>query len=221
MKKGGILLLSNEKANFVLLSCGLVATLSFLALYSDYHSGTVASEGLREQIERDTQSNVVSRHAGVLATERVFNAHASRSDDMLALAAQGPTTPSTAATTTSTVTPTPLVKSPPTTQANTAPAYPVGCELYLPLVQSYDWPVDQAMLTMSVESGCNPNKVSRTNDYGLFQLHDEPVFDPEANVRRGYEKWAAGRVGDHNFSAWYAVCDRRTLQPKYPGIVCQ
>lgn len=106
--------------------------------------------------------------------------------------------------------------------ARPAAAYKVGCENYRDLVAQYPWPVDQAMLTMSEESGCNPNAVSATNDYGLFQLHNRPIYDPAENIRVAYSLWEDGRVGSQNFSAWYAVCTPgNNPQPKFEGIDCQ
>lgn len=99
--------------------------------------------------------------------------------------------------------------------------YPVGCENYRYLFAQYPWPVDQAMFTGGKESGCNPYKVSATDDWGIMQLHGEHIVDPAANIARAYQKWEAGRVGDHNFSAWYAVCTPgNNPQPRYPGIDC-
>ncbi len=100
--------------------------------------------------------------------------------------------------------------------------YPVGCELYWPEIAKYPWPQEGAKLTMMKESGCDPNKVSRTNDYGLFQLHNLDVRDPAQNVAIGYQKYHGGRVGEDNFSAWFAVCTKgNNPQPKYEGINCQ
>lgn len=96
-----------------------------------------------------------------------------------------------------------------------------GCESYRPLVQKYfGSATPAAMLTMSKESGCNPNAVSPTNDHGLFQLNGQPVYDPEANIRIAYAKYVSPRRGTNpNWSAWYAVCTP-DLVPKYAGIWC-
>ncbi len=100
--------------------------------------------------------------------------------------------------------------------------YPTGCENYRSLVAQYEWPVEQAMLTMSEESQCNPNAISATDDHGLFQLHNRPVYDPAENVRIAYALWEDGRVGQRNFSAWYAVCTPgNNPQPKFEGVDCQ
>lgn len=96
------------------------------------------------------------------------------------------------------------------------------CEQYRPLVEQYPWPTEAAMLTMKKESGCNPNAVSDTDDYGLFQLNGRPVFDPDRNIRIAYELYKDGRVGSKNFSAWYAVCtEGDNPQSKFDGINCQ
>jgi len=60
------------------------------------------------------------------------------------------------------------------------------CEIYRPLVAKYGWNVKVAMAVMYAESGCNPNAVSSTNDYGLFQLHGIPIYDPAKNVEYAY-----------------------------------
>lgn len=99
---------------------------------------------------------------------------------------------------------------------------PGNCEQYRPIIAQYGWNVDTAMFVMSKESGCNPNSVSSTNDHGLFQLNNQPVYDPAANVAIAYGKYVAGRIGANNWSAWYAVCTPgNNPQPKYPGINCQ
>lgn len=96
-----------------------------------------------------------------------------------------------------------------------------NCESYRPLVQKYFGQYTaSAMITMSKESGCNPNAVSPTNDHGLFQLNGQPVYDPEANIRIAYAKFVSPRRGTTpNWSAWYAVCTP-DLVPKYSGIWC-
>lgn len=96
-----------------------------------------------------------------------------------------------------------------------------NCESYRPLVEKYFGQYTaSAMITMSKESGCNPNAVSPTNDHGLFQLNNQPVYDPEANIRIAYAKFVSPRRGTSpNWSAWYAVCTPN-LVPKYAGIWC-
>lgn len=96
-----------------------------------------------------------------------------------------------------------------------------GCESYRPLVQKYfGSATPAAMIVMQKESGCNPNAVSPTNDHGLFQLNNQPVYEPEANIRIAYAKYVSPRRGTNpNWSAWYAVCTPN-LAPKYAGIWC-
>lgn len=96
-----------------------------------------------------------------------------------------------------------------------------NCESYRPLVQKYfGSATPAAMIVMSHESGCNPNAVSPTNDHGLFQLNNMPIYDPEANIAAAVKKYTSPRRGSTpNFSAWYAVCTP-DLQPKYAGIWC-
>jgi hypothetical protein len=94
-----------------------------------------------------------------------------------------------------------------------------NCEVYRPIVAKYDWEVETAMLVMDKESGCVPTKISSTQDHGLFQLHQEPIYDPEANVARAYQKYVRARRGVRNWSAWYAVCSP-SLQPIYGGVKC-
>lgn len=104
------------------------------------------------------------------------------------------------------------------------PMYPVGCETYRPLVEEYDdWDPNTVLFVAGKESGCNPNRVSSTNDWGFLQLHDTPVLDPRENIRIAHDKYVRARIGRNNFSAWYAVCtsdDDPYPQPKYPGIKC-
>jgi type II secretory pathway pseudopilin PulG len=96
------------------------------------------------------------------------------------------------------------------------------CEAYRPLLEKYPWNVSIAMLVMSKESGCRANAVSRTNDHGLFQLHNQAVYDPAQNIAIAYAKYAGGRVGANNWSAWYAVCTPgNNPQPKYAGVHCK
>lgn len=110
-------------------------------------------------------------------------------------------------------------------QASKPAAVAVGisgnCESYRGLVQKYFGDATPAaMIVMQKESGCNPNAVSPTNDHGLFQLNQQPVYDPEANIRIAYAKYVSPRRGTNpNWSAWYAVCTPN-LVPKYAGIWC-
>lgn len=104
---------------------------------------------------------------------------------------------------------------------NAAVAVGGNCEAYRPLVQKYFGDATPAaMITMQKESGCNPRAVSPTNDHGLFQLNQMPIYDPEANIKAAYAKFVSPRRGTKpNWSAWYAVCTP-DLVPKYAGIWC-
>ena len=96
-----------------------------------------------------------------------------------------------------------------------------NCESWRPLVQKYFGDAtDAALTTILHESSCVHDKISDTNDYGLMQLNGMQVFDPEANIAAGYQKFIHPRRGmKPNFSAWYAVCTPN-LVPKYDGIWC-
>lgn len=88
-----------------------------------------------------------------------------------------------------------------------------NCESYRGLVSKY-FPagqVNNALLTMSKESGCRPTAVSPTNDHGLMQINCtyhcskvggdvNALYDPETNVRLASQIYA-GR----GWNAWYAV----------------
>lgn len=80
-------------------------------------------------------------------------------------------------------------------------------EQWRPIVAKYPWPVDQAMLTMSLESGGNPRAVSKTDDHGLFQIHGgyakygEKIYDPEFNISLAYNNYYKTR----GWTPWYAV----------------
>jgi len=68
-----------------------------------------------------------------------------------------------------------------------------GCEQYRPLMERYTWDVNIALAVCNAESGGNPNAVSKTNDYGLMQLHSIPLYDPEENIKYAYyEKYLKG-----------------------------
>lgn len=96
-----------------------------------------------------------------------------------------------------------------------------NCESWRPLVQKYFGDAtDAALTTILHESSCIHDKISDTNDYGLMQLNGMQIFDPEANIAAGYQKFIHPRRGTTpNFSAWYAVCTPN-LVPKYAGIWC-
>ena len=58
----------------------------------------------------------------------------------------------------------------------------LDCSKYISLFERYDWDVTIAMAIMKSESGCNPNIVSPTNDYGLMQLNNINITDPAKNI---------------------------------------
>ena len=82
-----------------------------------------------------------------------------------------------------------------------------NAEQWRPLIAKYPWPVDQAMLTMSRESGGNPRAISATDDHGLFQIHGgyakygEKIYDPEFNISLAYNHY----YKDRGWTPWYAV----------------
>ncbi|MDO8507428.1 MAG: transglycosylase SLT domain-containing protein [bacterium] len=82
-----------------------------------------------------------------------------------------------------------------------------NAEQWRSIVAKYPWPVDQAMLTMSRESGGNPRAISATDDHGLFQIHGgyakygEKIYDPEFNISLAYNNYYKGR----GWTPWYAV----------------
>ena len=87
--------------------------------------------------------------------------------------------------------------------------YTGGVENWRPLVAKY-FPsnqVDNALLTMSLESGGNPRAVSKTDDHGLFQInhglanYGEKIYDPEFNVSLAYN----GFFKTRGWKPWYAV----------------
>jgi hypothetical protein len=101
-------------------------------------------------------------------------------------------------------------------QASPAPVMVAGvsgnCESYRGIVARYfpSHQINNALLTMSKESGCRPNAVSPTNDHGLMQInivHSQKVggniaalYNPETNIRIASQIFA-GR----GWTAWYAV----------------
>ena len=87
-----------------------------------------------------------------------------------------------------------------------------NCESYRGLVAKY-FPADQvnnALLTMSKESSCNPRAVSPTRDHGLMQINEvhlakvggnvNALYDPETNIRV-----ASSIFAGRGWNAWYAV----------------
>lgn len=67
--------------------------------------------------------------------------------------------------------------------------YTNDCSSYDPLFRQYDWNVATAEAICQAESGGNPNAISSTNDYGLMQLHNLPLFDPAQNIAAAYQKY--------------------------------
>ena len=82
-----------------------------------------------------------------------------------------------------------------------------GCEQYRGLVSQYPWNVEIVLKIMFAESGCDPNAISKTFDYGLLQLHNIKIFDPAQNIAYAYnEKYLKG-----GFSHW-SVCNNSTVK---------
>lgn len=100
------------------------------------------------------------------------------------------------------------------------------CEQYRPIVQKYFGKLtDEALFVASKESGCVADRISEKNkngtrDFCLFQINQEKLAAQSLDVcvRRAFEKYTAGRVGEKNWSAFYAVCDVNA-QPKYPKSI--
>lgn len=109
------------------------------------------------------------------------------------------------------------------------------CEQYRPIVQKYFGKLtDEALFVASHESGCIADRISDKNkngtrDFCLFQINQEKltVQSLDVCVRRAFEKYMAGRVGEKNWSDFYAVCLRNKLPdgtegtpiPKYPKVI--
>lgn len=79
-------------------------------------------------------------------------------------------------------------------QTHPTASVPAACEQYRGLVAQYNWPVDTMLAIAYAESGCSAAAVSPPNydglrDYGLFQIHGEPIMDAQANVARAYQKY--------------------------------
>lgn len=100
------------------------------------------------------------------------------------------------------------------------------CEQYRPVVQKYFGKLtDEALFVAKYESGCVADRISDKNkdgtrDYCLFQINQEKLTAQSLDVcvRRASEKYTTGRVGEKNWSAFYAVCDVNA-QPKYPKTI--
>lgn len=109
------------------------------------------------------------------------------------------------------------------------------CEQYRPIVQKYFGKLtDEALFVASKESGCiadriSPKNKNGTKDYCLLQINQEPLAAQSLDVcvRRAWEKYQAGRVGEKNWSAWFAVCLKENTKenprpypvPKYPSVI--
>lgn len=99
---------------------------------------------------------------------------------------------------------------------------------YQSLVEQYSWPVNMALAIMACESGGNPNAVSRTNDHGLFQIHNGlvsyggQIYDPASNIRiayenyyktRGWQPWSTYKNGCYRqYLDWCSLDDRPTCE---------
>lgn len=100
------------------------------------------------------------------------------------------------------------------------------CEQYRPIVEKYFGALtNEALFVAKMESGCIADRVSEPNrdgtrDFCLFQINREKLTAQSLDVcvRRAFEKYTAGRVGEKNWSAFYAVCDVNA-QPKYPKVI--
>lgn len=100
------------------------------------------------------------------------------------------------------------------------------CEQYRPIVQKYFGTLtNEALFVASKESGCVADRISEKNkdgtrDFCLFQINQEKLTAQSLDVcvRRAFEKYTDGRVGEKNWSAFYAVCDVNA-QPKYPKAI--
>lgn len=81
-----------------------------------------------------------------------------------------------------------------------------GCRTYDALFRQYDWNVSVAEAICQAESGGNPSAISRTNDYGLMQLHNLAIFDPAQNIAiayikyqtQGWRAWTAYNTGAYS-----------------------
>ena len=170
--------------------------------------GAIAmTDGIKKS---DAAMNPLVQNASALAPKTEVKAEEPKTEPTPAVELVAPTPEPTPE-------PAPVVVAPP------SPYIAGNCESFRPLVQKYFGAAatNGAMIVMSHESGCDPNAVSATDDYGLFQLNGIRVFDPEENVRIAYQqKFVTPRRGTTpNFSAWYAVCTP-DLVPKYAGIWC-
>lgn len=84
-------------------------------------------------------------------------------------------------------------------QTLTAPAIKpepqvANCSSYIPAFRQYNWNVNVAVAICEAESRGNPNAISPINydglrDYGLMQLHGEPILNPARNIAAAYVKY--------------------------------
>jgi hypothetical protein len=109
------------------------------------------------------------------------------------------------------------------------------CEAIRPVVEKHFGKItDEALFVSGKEAGCVADRISKKNsdgsrDYCAFQINGEPrtTKDLDTCVRRAYEKYAGGRMGANNWSAFYAVCKRVINKdgsegkpiPKYPDVI--
>lgn len=108
-------------------------------------------------------------------------------------------------------------------EEKTKPAVAVSggnCESYRGLVAKYFAAdqIDNALLTMKKESGCNTMALSSTQDRGLLQINRvhaskvggdlNALYDPETNIRV-----AAQIYSGRGWNAWYAVCPSSGSNP--------
>lgn len=70
-----------------------------------------------------------------------------------------------------------------------AAKYTNACSSYDMLFRQYDWDITTAEAICQAESGGDPDAISSTNDYGLMQLHNLPIFDPAQNIAAAYQKY--------------------------------
>ncbi len=69
-----------------------------------------------------------------------------------------------------------------------------GCSSYRADFNQYNWNVNVAEAICEAESNGNPNAISPPNydglrDYGLMQLHGEPILNPASNIAAAYQKY--------------------------------
>jgi hypothetical protein len=91
---------------------------------------------------------------------------------------------------------------------------PRNVEFWRALLAEYDWPIEEALAIVGCESSGDPNIVSRTNDWGLFQHHwpywsersrlagfpNSDPLDPRTNVAVAY--WLYNDYSGRSWSHW-------------------